>query len=208
MKKKFIFAAVFAICLLCIGRLNSPDTESLPCLRANAGDMHCTVRATGAIIAGDSGFYATTTIPERDIYKISEGSFAEITCIAVPAVTYRAYVTSIAGSARQSSSGYATVDISLELTDDTAYLKSGYTADIVIYGDTLENVISVPFEAVASKNGKNYVWVLRGGSMIPTEVETGMETEFETQIVSGIASGDVIAACPVWEPAETVRVKQ
>ncbi len=61
-----------------------------------------------------------------------------------------------------------------------------------------EKILTVPFESLIRKNGRDYVWIIRGDKAELSEVKTGKNINFETQILSGLSNGDTIVECPVW----------
>ena len=86
-------------------------------------------------------------------------------------------------------------------------LKPGLTANVVIYTQESNGVLSVPSKALrytptketigARKmkdvsNAKNKVWTLEGNTLVAHKVNIGMSDGTHTQVLSGIKEGQVV----------------
>lgn len=167
---------------------------------------------TSIMTIGDpSALVLKLTVDEKEIYKFSVGSEASVTCAALPGDSFTGRVSQISPYAKPLATlkdSSAVLDVTIEFTGDTAGIRSGYSADAVIFGSRNENLVMVPFDAVLDQNGEKFVWVQAGKSAELRKVETGLETDFETQIISGVGPEDVIFVNPPWKEGENIAIKQ
>lgn len=98
-----------------------------------------------------------------------------------------------------SSEKYTELTAAGETVYSTFYLKDekdevaiGDFAVIVVVGKRMENVLSVPKEAIHKDETGYYVYVLEGNETVYTYVETGMSDGFYTEIESGLAEGQKV----------------
>jgi HlyD family secretion protein len=64
---------------------------------------------------------------------------------------------------------------------------------VTVTEQRLDNVLTVPREALHSENGQNYVFKLQNGTLRRTPVKVGAINLTEVQVISGLAEGDVVA---------------
>lgn len=133
-------------------------------------------------------------LDEQDILDVSVGQKAEITIDALPGRTYSGEVTeiNIVGS---NSGGNSKYSAEVEVSCDEDMLP-GMNASILITYQTVEDVVTIPVEALDDKNGKSYVYssYSRKNKTLkrPIEVETGASDGISVEIKSGISDGDKI----------------
>lgn len=141
---------------------------------------------------------------EVDIAKIKLGQKATLTFDAIEGLTITGSVDGI-DSVGTVSSGVVTYNVTISLDVDDARVKPGMSVGATIITKTAQDVITVPSNAVKSKNGVSYVETLGltstpTGSLgitspiLPTQitVETGLVDDTSTEITSGLNENDVI----------------
>jgi multidrug efflux pump subunit AcrA (membrane-fusion protein) len=138
-------------------------------------------------------------IHETWIDKIKEGQQANITFTAFPDKKFTGEVLKRSPLADQDNwfnpdlKVYAT-DVSIE--GSFGFLKTGMTAKVEIIIDELEDVISVPIQAVVNREGKKLCYIERGLDPSPREVETGAFNDSFVEIKSGLSEGDAVLLNP------------
>ncbi len=83
-------------------------------------------------------------------------------------------------------------------------IKPGMSADVEILVSTLQNVLSVPSQAVIEREGKKQVYIAEGSTLRPGDkavahlrpVEIGENNWSFTQIVGGIKAGEYVITTP------------
>jgi RND family efflux transporter MFP subunit len=76
-------------------------------------------------------------------------------------------------------------------------LRPGMTAEVKIMVDQLENVLSVPVQAILQYNGKDHVTKKVGDRYDRTEVTIGASNDKFVQVTKGLADGDVVVLNPI-----------
>ena len=143
-------------------------------------------------VVDPKGLELTSKIAERDHSNIREGQAVKVVFDALPGLNYHATVKRVGGMSGhdffEGGSG-GTFDVSLQLSDADARLRSGLTAQLLFLGDTRKNVLYLPRQAVFLKNGKHIVYVQRGKDYEQQEVRIQGETESRT-VIEGLSAGD------------------
>lgn len=94
------------------------------------------------------------------------------------------------------------------LKDDADEVKIGDYAVIVLKGQSVQNVLTVPNDAINREGYLTYVYVLKDGDSVYTTVSTGMTDGAYTEILSGLEEGEkVLTAQAVTGGTETVKVE-
>ena len=88
---------------------------------------------------------------------------------------------------------YAT-DVSIDGTHD--FLKTGMTAKVEIIVQVLKDIISVPIQAVVSKEDKKVCYMMKNNRVELREVETGEFNDNFVEIKSGLAEGEKVLLNP------------
>jgi RND family efflux transporter MFP subunit len=86
---------------------------------------------------------------------------------------------------------YVTI-IKIDDLPENAGLNPGFTAQVKILADELKDVLLVPVQAVAEKEGKHYAYVNRFAGVDRREVEVGDTNEKFVAIKSGLEEGDKV----------------
>jgi HlyD family secretion protein len=115
----------------------------------------------------------------RDTDRTQSGTITAIDSTAV-----------IRASSRGSEERLVKITVLPDLQDE---FKIGYDVDVKFHFYREENVLVVPRSALFTENGKNMVWLVNGGTLSKTEVNTGRILRQEITIAGGLSEGDVIA---------------
>ncbi|MCB6366915.1 efflux RND transporter periplasmic adaptor subunit [Intestinibacillus massiliensis] len=141
-------------------------------------------------------------IPETYIRQVREGLRANVTSDANPDVTVAARVQRVAPYARRAvsltgQSSAATVEALLALKETDPALRPGYSVDVKIFTDAVQDAVLVPYEAVGQEGDSEYVFTVKGdGTAHKIYVETGYELDGYIEIKSGVKAGDVVLLSP------------
>jgi HlyD family secretion protein len=85
----------------------------------------------------------------------------------------------------------------IRIDDPLSGLRPGMTAQVEILVNRLENILSVPVQAVLQYNGKDHVTKKAGDRFVSTEVQIGLSNEKFVQIIKGLADGDLVVLNPM-----------
>ncbi len=138
-------------------------------------------------------------VHETWIDKVQPGQQARITIAAFPDETFTGKVLKKAPLADPTHwmnpdlKVYST-DVSIDGTHE--FLKTGMTAKVEIIIEELKDVISVPIQAVTSREGKKICYVLGGKGAEQREVKTGGFNDNFVEIKSGLVEGEEVLLNP------------
>ncbi len=137
-------------------------------------------------------------VHEAQIKKVQAGTKAEIRVDAFPNLILHGTVQEVASyydSTRHWLSGgvkeYATV-----VSIDESFggnLRSGMTAEVRIFADTIQDGLLVPIAAVAEKGGQYHCFVVRDTDVKLSPVSIGANTSDYVVVTEGLSEGDHVA---------------
>lgn len=135
---------------------------------------------------------------ETDALAVSPGLPATVTFDALGNTDrWSATVTYVAKSATFIE-GLSTYTIKLALTEDTARLRAGLTANITIHAAAISNVLAVPRRAVTARNGEEFVYILQSDQKyVERPIATGLiGSDGTVEVSSGLAVNDLVVLNP------------
>jgi HlyD family secretion protein len=136
----------------------------------------------------------TFSVSEVDVNKLAIGQEAQITFPAISGKTYQGVVEQV-GKAGTDSSGVVEFYATIKVQDADEKVKPGFSANISIIINKVEDVLLVPNSAVMSDStsGKSYVLASINGKTTPVEVEVGSKDDQYTQITNNaLKEGDTV----------------
>ncbi|MFZ5979135.1 MAG: efflux RND transporter periplasmic adaptor subunit [Candidatus Zixiibacteriota bacterium] len=130
-------------------------------------------------------------VSEVDASRVDTGQTVKVVLDAFPDTSYSGVVTKKATLARRKdyNSKINVFDVEITINDHDENLKPGMSSSARIIIDRLEDVISVPLEAVFEKEGKTLVF-FDNKKEVPVEV--GRRNDMRVEIVSGLDGGEKI----------------
>lgn len=158
-----------------------------------------------ALIFASSGYKIQSDVSELDISKIRyvNGNDALIRFDAFLGKTFKGKVVFIEPKeVIKNDDIYFHTDIFLENKGEkTDEIRSGMSADVVLYGVLKKNVLLVPEIAVEKKGGRSVVKVAQGAAdkesvdanrIKEQEVVTGISDGESVEVLSGVAERDIV----------------
>jgi RND family efflux transporter MFP subunit len=148
--------------------------------------------------------YVLSTIDEVDVGRLRLGQAVGITVDAFPGEKFQGTIKRISPIVSGGKLETRTADVWIYFNEQQPRIKPGMSADVEILVATLQNVLSVPSQAVIERGGKKQVFVANGGSLKPgakatarlRPVEIGETNWSFTQITDGLKSGDFAITTP------------
>ncbi len=152
-------------------------------------------------------------IAEGDITKIKVGTPVEYSILSEPTKKFQTTVSSIDpglttlsdgsyGSSSSSKSSYSSSSSSSSavyyyaqsiVDNKDGILRIGMTTQNELLIANVKDAIIVPSIGIKKdENGNSYVYLLKDGKAVKTEVKTGIKDNLDTQIISGVNEGDEI----------------
>ncbi len=144
-------------------------------------------------VISDEEFQIQVDLPEIDIAKVRVGDKADVQLDAYGRdVVFSAEVVSV-DPAENIIDGVATYKTTLQFYSKDDRIKSGMTADVVIKGESKENVLAVPFRAVTTKDDGRYIQVIKGEEVEERKIEIGLRgSDGSVEIVNGLEEGESV----------------
>lgn len=147
-------------------------------------------------------------VDEADIGGVKVGQNVEFTVDAYADDKFVGKVKQVRLQAT-TTSNVVTYQVIIEAPNEDLKLKPGLTANVSISIAERKNVLTIPAKAISfkpkaetlglkwkieqPKNHKaKYVWVLKGGTLKPVEVEVGLNNGSKVEIISGLKLNDEI----------------
>lgn len=141
-------------------------------------------------------------VDEADIGDVKEGERVVFTVDAYPNDTFEGKVTQVRQEAT-TTNNVVTYEVVISAPNADLKLKPGLTANVTIYTQEINGVLSVPAKAlrytpeketvgnkkIKDSNGKNKVWTIEGNNIVAHTVNIGVTDGIHTQILSGISAG-------------------
>jgi len=155
----------------------------------------------------NEGFMVELSIAEASIDKVRTGLPTIVTVDTLPGKVFTGkvdYVSSVvdAQSAFMNPDlKVYTTQVVLDSNQDLSMIRSGMscTTDIVVA--QYEEATYVPVQAVLTVEGRQTVYVVKGGNLEPRTVETGKDNGIVIKVDSGLRAGELVALNPPMQSA-------
>ena len=135
-------------------------------------------------------------VSEVDINRVQISQPVTLTFDAISNKEYNGTVTEIA-SVGTSAGGAVNFNVTVEITDFDDSVKPGMTAAVNIAVTQLDNVLTVPNQAVRVVNGKRVVYILKNNTPTQVEITLGASSNTNSEVTAGdIKAGDPIILNP------------
>jgi HlyD family secretion protein len=157
-----------------------------------------------ATIVNPDKIYVLATIDEVEVGRLKVGQPVEITVDAFPGEKFEGSIRRISPIVSGGKLETRTADVWVYFNKKDARLKPGMSSDIEILITTLQNVLSVPSQAVLEREGKKQVYVATGSALksgakataILKPVEIGITNWSYTEVTKGLSAGEFVITTP------------
>lgn len=143
-------------------------------------------------------FIVRTKVDEQDIAGVRTGQRAIVGGEDFTGRKLRGHVTAISPLAIKSDDPSNTsrqILTTIVLDQTLPYLRDGMTVDVDIVTNEKPHVLAVRVDALRKdERGKPYVFVVRDGKAVRTDVKLGTQNETSAIVTSGLRDGDVVVA--------------
>ena len=155
-------------------------------------------------IVNPDKIYVLSTIDEVDVGRLKLGQHVAITVDAFPGEKFDGTIRRISPIVSGGKLETRTADVWIYFNKKDSRMKPGMSADIEILIATLQNVLSVPSQAIIDRDGKKQVYVIEGKAIRPGDaavaklrpVEIGESNWIASEIKSGLKAGDYVVTTP------------
>jgi hypothetical protein len=146
------------------------------------------------------------SVGETDVVHLRAGQQASVNVDALPGLTFRGNVISVASSG-QVQQGVASFPVLVALTDlsqDPSQRPSpGMTATVTITTEQHNDVLAIPSRAIRRQGGQQVVDVVLAGSLQVRPVTTGLSSGNMVEVTSGLLEGEVVVLPASTQPSGT-----
>ena len=143
------------------------------------------------VVISTTSWVVQASVGSADLPKLKKGMQAEVTPTG-SATKIFGTVKSIGIVASSSSSGSASFPVTIIVTGSPKGLYAGGAADVSIIVKQVENLLTVPTNALHTEGGKTVVHQISNGAQVSTPVAVGTTYGPVTQILSGLKAGDKV----------------
>ncbi len=140
------------------------------------------------IIADFSNPVIISSVDQVNIPRLKIGQKASIVFDALPNQTFTGSVSSI-DTAGTKVQGTVDFNVNITVNNVTSMIRPNMTTSVTIETGRADNVLTIPNDAIISKNGKTYV-ELENKNL--SEVTLGLKGLTKTEVINGLSSGDRI----------------
>ena len=146
-------------------------------------------------------------VDEADVGRIAAGDTVTITLESFPGREFASEVKTVLPAAKKTTDGATVFPATMPLTGIKRG-RIGMTGNALIEVDAVENALTIPAEALFEKDGRSFVYVLKGGKLAEKTVEVGAMTDDSIEIVKGLSQGQNVAIGGEGELKDGMKVKE
>jgi RND family efflux transporter MFP subunit len=153
-------------------------------------------------------------VAEANVARLADEQPAEVTVEAFPGQTYKAVLRQVIPTADRTK---ATVQVKVTILDKDKNLKPEMSAKVTFLereqkaavGVPAAPVVSVPAEAVVSRDGKQVVFEIRENAVKLRPIVAGTERQGQYTVKQGLSGGEVLVSRPTatMKDGDEVKVK-
>ena len=143
------------------------------------------------VVISTTSWVVDASVTSADLPQLKKGLQAEITPTGSTTKVFGT-LKSVGIVASSSSGGSASFPVTIAVTGSPKGLYAGGAVNVAIIVKQVENVLTVPTNALHTVNGKTVVYQMANGSQVSTPVTVGATYGPVTQILSGLKTGDKV----------------
>lgn len=163
--------------------------------------------------------YVLSTIDEVDVGRLRIGLPVIMTIDAFPGEKFEGMIRRISPIVSGGKLETRTADVWIYFNNKVPKIKPGMSADVEILLTTLQNVLSVPSQAVIDRDGKKQIYAIEGSDLQAGKtymanlrpVEIGETNWSYTELTGGLSAGMYVITTPEVEglrDGSKVRIEQ
>lgn len=200
------------------GTVDGGTAAVIASLLGNSQEIPC---GTGVMVESYDDMIVAVSVGKGDLLKIKKGMTAQVKSLDKE---YEGEVVYVGATASESeglnlnsitsslmgngSAGGAVVKIKIKNPDEKVVI--GFDVDIKIKLATIENVLTIPVEAVLYNSGEYSVYVFneKEGVVEKRKIQKGMLDDKSYQVLDGLAEGDKVLKSPNPDMLDGTRVRE
>ncbi len=166
--------------------ISAPFTGEVTATHVDIGEMISQGQAAFTIVQIDT-VKIQVDISAADIGRVEATQPAEISVTALPDMSFRGEVSTVAIKASESTRTYP-VEIVVDNRDHR--LRPGMLADVGIVTGRRADVIAIPLDAVLQRNGSSVAFIEENGIAVERKLEIALQRGEEIIVTRGLATGE------------------
>jgi HlyD family secretion protein len=170
--------------------------------------------SSGAIvaIADMNSLEAEVDVNESNVGQLAQGYPADITVQAIPNHTYKGVLRQVIPTADRTK---ATVTVKVSILDKDRLIKPEMSCNVTFLepkkGEKKEvvavRIVTVPKDALTTRNGKQVVYVIEGNKVREVAVVTGNDLKGQVIVKSGLVGTESLVNSPPQKVVDGASVK-
>jgi len=187
------FSGTVAAVTVAVGdQAGSSSSSSTAAGATQGGTGTTTTTSTAAVtLIKPKTFVVDVDVAAADITDVAKGLQVQITPADATEPIFGT-VKDVGRVAETGTSGTATFPVTVSVTGTQDGLYAGTTADVSIIVKQVEDVLTVPSQALTTSGDKTYVTKVDGSSTTKTAVTVGETYGMSTEITKGLTAGDEV----------------
>ncbi len=143
-------------------------------------------------VADPRDIYIEAPIDESESAKVREGQKVRLYPDAYLGETFFGVVSEVRPTIEASKEVSRANTIEVRPESSPRPLRLGMSVDVEVLTGRKEEALQVPSSAVMEREGQKFVYVVRGGKIVRSDITTGISNWDRTEILTGIAPGNAV----------------
>jgi HlyD family secretion protein len=159
------------------------------------------------VVADPHDIYIEAPIDESESAKVRKGQTVRLYPDAYLGETFSGIVSEVRPTIEASKEVSRANTIEIRPDSSPRPLRLGMSVDVEVLTGRKEDTLQVPSSAVMEREGQKFVYVVRGGKIVRSDITTGISNWDRTEILTGIAPGsDVVTSLEIKDLVPGSRV--
>jgi multidrug efflux pump subunit AcrA (membrane-fusion protein) len=145
------------------------------------------------VVISTTSWVVDASVGSADLASVKKGMQAQITPTDSTTRVFGTVQSVGIVASSDSTSSSATFPVVIAVTGNPTGMYAGASATASIIVKQVSGVLTVPTAALHSSGGKTFVYRVRNGKQVRTDVTVGATYGISTQITAGLSSGDQVS---------------
>ncbi|MGZ8471922.1 MAG: efflux RND transporter periplasmic adaptor subunit [Candidatus Deferrimicrobiaceae bacterium] len=142
------------------------------------------------VVADTRDIYIEAPIDESESAKVREGQKVRLYPDAYLGETFAGVVSEVKPTIEVSKEVSRANTIEIQPASPPRPLRLGMSVDVEVLTGRKEDALQVPSSAVMEREGKKFVYIVREGKIVRSDIATGISNWDRTEVLSGVSPGD------------------
>jgi HlyD family secretion protein len=141
-------------------------------------------------VADPRDLYLEAPIDESESAKVRAGQNVRLYPDAYLGETFAGVVSEVRPTIEVSKEVSRANTIEIQPASPPRPLRLGMSVDVEVLTGRKEDALQVPSSAVMEREGQKFVYIVRGGKIVRSDITTGISNWDRTEVLSGVSPGD------------------